>query len=336
MAVNTAVSEDSLFIPLIDFSLFLHGSDGDKLSVAKAMTNGFKDAGFVYIKNHGIPAEIIARVFSESAKFFTRPQEQKDSLAWTTPEANRGYTGHGREKVTNLNDKLAVEELRAAVPDLKESMEIGRDDEPGLPNRWPDKIDKEGEAFRGTMQEFFEICKNLHVIVMRSIGLGMGLDEGFFDQYTDGGDNTLRLLHYPSVHREVFLKNKSQVRAGDHSDYGRSFQAISPFELTILVLSPKGTFVNATPIPGTIVINAGDLLARWSNGMIRSTRHRVVEPVASPESGVYPARYSIAYFCNPNFDKFIDALPGTFDKEGKKYPGVNSGEYLVRRLTATY
>jgi isopenicillin N synthase-like dioxygenase len=198
------------------------------------MTDGFKDAGFVYIKNHGIPSEIIARVFSESAKFFSRPQEQKDSLAWTTPEANRGYTGHGREKVTNLDDKVAVAELRAAVPDLKESLEIGKAGEPGLPNRWPDKIDNEGEAFKGVMQEFFEICKNLHVTVMRSIGLGMGLIEGFFDQYTDGGDNTLRLLHYPSVPREVFLKNKSQVRAGDHSDYGRNVQVISSSELTIL------------------------------------------------------------------------------------------------------
>jgi isopenicillin N synthase-like dioxygenase len=90
------------------------------------------------------------------------------------------------------------------------------------------------------------------------------------------------------------------------------------------------------PIPGTIVVNAGDLLARWSNDAIRSTRHRVVEPTAPSESGVYPARYSVAYFCNPNFDKFIDALPGTFEKEGKKYPGVNSKDYLVQRLAATY
>jgi isopenicillin N synthase-like dioxygenase len=183
------------------------------------MTDGFKNAGFVYIKNHGVPTEIITRVFSESAKFFARPQEQKDGLSWTTPEANRGYTRQGREKVTNLEDKAAVSELRAAVPDLKESIEIGREDEPGLPNRWPDKIDKEGEVFKRVMQDFFGICKQLHTVVMRSIGLGMGLGEGFFDQYTDGGDNTLRLLHYPSVHKDVF-SNKDQVRAGDHSDYG--------------------------------------------------------------------------------------------------------------------
>lgn len=97
--------------------------------------------------------------------------------------------------------------------------------------------------------------------------------------------------------------------------------------------------MDATPIPDTIVINAGDLLARWSNDMIKSTKHRVVEPPLKPGEEVgdkYPARYSVAYFCNPNFDRWIDAIPGTFEAEGKKYLGVNSGEYLVQRLAATY
>ena len=84
------------------------------------------------------------------------------------------------------------------------------------------------------------------------------------------------------------------------------------------------------------MVNAGDLLARWSNDTIRSTRHRVVEPTAPSGSDVYPARYSIAYFCNPNFEKFIDMLPGTFEKGGKKYPGINSKEYLIRRLAVTH
>ena len=79
---------------------------------------------------------------------------------------------------------------------------------------------------------------------------------------------------------------------------------------------------------------------RWDdcNDLIRSTRHRVVEPPVTPqdvESG-HPARYSIAYFCNPDFDGYIEAIPGTWEKEGKKYPGVNSGEYLEQRLSATY
>ena len=90
------------------------------------------------------------------------------------------------------------------------------------------------------------------------------------------------------------------------------------------VLSPNGNFVNATPIEDTIVVNAADLLTRWSNDIIKSTKHRVVEPPKPAEKDWHPSRYSIAYFCNPNFDRFIDAIPGTYDEaQGKKYAGVN-------------
>lgn len=105
------------------------------------------------------------------------------------------------------------------------------------------------------------------------------------------------------------------------------------------VRSPKGTFVNATPIEGTIVINAGDLLARWSNDTIKSTKHRVVEPPPKPEDAdkdEYPPRYSIAYFCNPNYERKIEAIPGTHEKNGRKYGDVMSGDYIIGRLTATY
>jgi isopenicillin N synthase-like dioxygenase len=94
------------------------------------------------------------------------------------------------------------------------------------------------------------------------------------------------------------------------------------------VLAPNGNFVDATPIEDTIVVNAGDLLARWSNDNIKSTKHRVVEPSKPAESNVHPPRYSIAYFCNPNFDRTIDAIPGTYDDvKVKKYPAVNRSAY---------
>ena len=143
-------------------------------------------------------------------------------MQWTTPESNRGYVAHGREKVSQLADKTEVEALRAQNPDLKESMEIGKEGVPGLPNNWPDEIDEAGKEFKEVMQAFFLTCKDLHVQVMRAIAVGMGLEKSFFDRFTDGGDNNLRLLHYPAVRQEVFLKNKGQVRAGEHSDYGSS------------------------------------------------------------------------------------------------------------------
>ncbi|KAF2834246.1 Clavaminate synthase-like protein [Patellaria atrata CBS 101060] len=337
--MSAAVEQDDLLIPLIDFSKYLSGSLTEKKATASEILSGFQKAGFIYLQNHGIERKTVDEVFGFSKSFFARPQEQKDKLAWYSPAANRGYTAHGREKVTQLADKGDVEALRAAIPDLKESMEIGREGEEGRPNMWPDQMDDEGKLFKETMIKFHETCKQLHVEVMRSLALALGIDENWFDSFTDIGDNTLRLLHYPETRREVFIRNKGQVRAGEHSDYGSITLLFQDDRGGLQVKSPKGTFVDATPIPGTIVINAGDLLARWSNDSIKSTNHRVIEPPhhnTETQPDVYPARYSIAYFCNPNFNRYIDAIPGTFEESGKKYTGVNSGEYLVQRLTATY
>ncbi|CUS09014.1 unnamed protein product [Tuber aestivum] len=364
-AVGTAVDQDMFPPPpstelinytksvfthrqLIDFSLFLHGKKEEKETVAKGMVDAFKNAGFVYIKNHGIPQEKIDQVFAESAAFFKRPKAEKEALAWTSARSNRGYVSHGREKTSAVQDKAFVDSLRTVNPDLKESFEIGRDNVPEYPNNWP-----EDPNFVAIMKAFFGTCKDLHIEIMRAIGLGLGLKDGFFDEYTNKGDNTLRLLHYPSTPKEVFVKNKGQVRAGKHTDYGTITLLFQDDRGGLQVRSPEGTFVNATPIPGT-----SDLLARWSNGRIRSTEHQVVEPPVPPESDVYPARYSCAYatrsnitwernadmrqcrnryFCNPNFDKFIEAIPGTYTSEAdKKFPGINSWDYLEHRLAQTY
>ncbi|KAL9618047.1 MAG: hypothetical protein Q9160_007176 [Pyrenula sp. 1 TL-2023] len=349
---GTGISQDGLEIPIIPFSPFLHGTPSQRLSTAHSILHAFRTSGFLYLSDHPIPASTISTVFSHSAAFFSRPQSQKDALAWLTPQSNRGYVAFGREQLslTSDNDE-GVARLRAQNPDLKESMEIGREGVEGLPNQLPDRFgDAEGLEFTRVVREFFDTCKELHRQVMRAIAVGMmGLeDEGFFNGYTDAGDNNLRLLHYPPVEKRVFREKSEgrKVRAGEHSDYGSITLLFQDEVGGLEVRSPKGTFVRATPVPGTIVVNAGDLLARWSNDTIKSTRHRVVQPPdrgeeaggdGEAEDAMYGARYSVAYFCNPNFDRWIEALPGTWeDSGGKKYPGIRSGDYLVQRLTATY
>lgn len=236
-------------------------------------------------------------------------------------------------------DREEVQKERSAIPDLKESFEIGREDERGLPNHWPDRFGPEGAEFRMIMQDFFLQCKKLHKLVMSAIGTGMGLGEAYFNDFVGVGDNTLRLLHYPPVKREVFAKNKDQVRAGAHSDYGSITLLFQDMRGGLQVQSRDGEWLDVTPIEGTVVVNAGDLLMRWSNDMIRSTKHRVVEPpLEEADVEEYTARYSVAYFGNPDFHKMIEVLPGTWenDKGGKKYESINSGDYLVQRLSVTY
>jgi isopenicillin N synthase-like dioxygenase len=239
-----------------------------------------------------------------SARFFQLDAATKSSLAWTVPEANRGYSAPGREKVSQLTDSAAVKALRSTVPDMKESFEIGRDDEPQHPNHWPPETgtgqNNQLVGFQQTMLDFCSQLKSLHAELMRAIAVGMALpDERYFDRFVCDGDNTLRLLHYPAVRRDLFQINPGQVRAGEHSDYGSITFLFQDDRGGLQVKSPEGRFVDATPIEGTCVVNAGDLLARWSNDTIKSTVHRVVEPPqkkgeVTGEGETYPPRYSIA------------------------------------------
>ena len=277
-------------------------------------------------------------MFNQSAKFFARPESQKNELAWDRPESNRGYSTFGREKVTQSADPEEIEKLRASNPDNKETYEIGRDGVEGMPNQYPDRFDSDGAEFTKTAKAFFLTCKDLHRQVMRAIALGMGYDETYFDSYTEIGDNTLRLLHYPPVLKSLFKDKPDAVRAGAHSDYGSITLLFQDSIGGLEVRSPKNTWVRAKPIKDAIVINAGDLLARWSNDTINSTIHRVVQPPTdNGTSELFPTRYSIAYFCNPDFQRTIEALPGTWKEESdKKYEPIGSGEYLAMRLRATY
>lgn len=169
-----------------------------------------------------MPAASLRNAFSRSAHFFALPLEAKLGVGWTTPEANRGYSSPGREKVSQLADAADVDKARSAAPDLKESFEIGRDGDAAFPNPWP----AEGKetallGFRADMVDFHARCQAIHLDLMRAIALAMGLDEAYFEPFVDQGDNTLRLLHYPAVKADVFRVNPGQVRAGEHSVRGR-------------------------------------------------------------------------------------------------------------------
>ncbi|KAG9315772.1 Clavaminate synthase-like protein [Chiua virens] len=334
------VRADATFrIPIIDFSAFrIASAPSEKRRIADDIVNGFKEVGFVYLSGHGIPQSVIDNVYNKSASFFSLPQQIKDKVAWDDPRANRGYVKVGRERVTQSSDAAEIATLRAKAPDTKESMEIGREWDPVWKNKWVREADSPG--FKDTMLQFFQTCHELHVAVMRSIALGLDLQESFFDRKVDQQCHNLRLLSYPSIRTKLLLK-EGQARAGAHSDYGTITLLFQDSVGGLEVQNPYTQhFQPAHPVPGTIVVNAGDLLARWSNDVLRSTLHRVVAPPAQKISDtecMTPVRQSIAFFCNPNFDATIESLPtcvGTANPS--KYKSVTTEEYIVGRLAATY
>lgn len=337
-------SEPILSIPIIDFGPLRNGHPEDAAAVGKAVYEAFRDVGFAYLINHGIPQQVVNEAFQWSAKFFALPQAIKDKAphppyGWW----HRGYSGIGREKVVQMVfDQASIGELRK-IPDFKESFELGREDDEKTANIWLPEDDLPG--FRQFFNKFYEQGYALELELLRAIAIGMGFDEKYLWEYHTKKDNQVRLLHYPPVEEEL-LRGGKMERIAAHTDFG-TMTILFQDEvggLEVEDIHETGKFNPAPYIPGSVVVNIGDFLQRWSNDELKSTLHRVRAPPLVQGNGegegsgkVTRARYSIPYFVTADREKTIDCLPGCFGPDRpKKYEPINSGDYIAMRLNATY
>ncbi|KAF8801747.1 thymine dioxygenase [Phlegmacium glaucopus] len=340
MDSNNLQSSSSTTVKVVDFAPFLNGSD--KQGVSNAILDSFKTIGFVYLVNHGLPQSKIDSMFSWSKKLFSQPMEVKQLAPHpVTAYHQRGYSAPGREKVYHLKpDKDGKEEENTDTTtnaeetevqkDIKESFEVGREDDPVMPNIWyPDGV---LPGFKDASLDFFWTCYDTEKQILKALALGFNLSEDYFLSFHTKADNELRLLHYPSVPASV-LENEKASRIPSHADFCTLTILVQDDVGGLEVEDPHrpGTFVPVPPIPGSIVVNAGDFLMIWSNDTIRSTVHRVRSP--TKKGDIIPARYSIPY----DLSTIVDCIPGTWDADRPKlYPPISAGEYILKRLSLNY
>lgn len=333
-------------IPVIDIC-----SDvSTEQAIAKELLDAVIYNGFVYIKNKGqdIPVDAIDRLFEYSKKFFESPVEDKEK--YSIQQDNAGWTGMHAETLDARNQRIG---------DFKECFNLtqfrdGKAQQP-LP---PALVPHERE-----LSAFSDYCHNLCLKILRLFAIGLQVEE------KDGGEEwltsrhdpkqpsgfTLRLLHYPSIPESVDYQPEVDIRAGAHSDYGSVtllFQRPGQPGLEILTPTDAWAPVMVTP-PGTehdpsppILLNIGDILSHWTNGLLKSTVHRVVFPKDSCRG--CEDRFSVAYFCHPNHSTRLVPIPSERVKsyksedatacvrENGKVEVMTALEHLRKRLAASY
>lgn len=278
---------------------------------------------------------------TQNAKFFSLPQSIKDKVPHP-PEGwwHRGYSGLGREKVSQMVfDSASIEELRK-IPDVKESFEMGKEDNDAMPNIWLPEEDLPG--FRAFFNRFYGLCNQVELEVLRALAVGMGLEEDYFVNFHHNADNQTRILHYPTVEEDLLRRGKAE-RIAAHSDFGTITLLFQDEVGGLEVEDPysKGTFRSVPYIPRTCVVNVGDFLQMWSNDVLKSTSHRVRAPPAvegiEGQGKMIPERYSIPYFCGPDVEKTMECVPGCYGPDRpKKYGPTTVGEYINMRMNAIY
>ena len=307
-------------IPVVD----LAGGDA-----ASRIHQACRETGFFYIESHGVPQALLDAQFVCARRFFALPLQQKLRLHMKNSASTAGYEPIGGQALDS-QDACA----RKAPPDLKESFYMAMelpDEHPWAQrkirgfghNQWPDL-----PGFRTQMLAYQAAMRALGDRVLATIARSLELPENFFAPYYDWPGTTLRLLRYPP-HPRAALAN--QLGAGAHTDWG-GITLLAQDELGGLqVRNIEGEWIQARPIPGTFVVNLGDLMQRWTNGIYRSNMHRVKNNSSSED------RYSMPFFYSPRPDSRIECMPTCTDAaHPPKYPPCTATEHTAEMFRRSY
>ncbi|MGB3739023.1 MAG: 2-oxoglutarate and iron-dependent oxygenase domain-containing protein [Pontixanthobacter sp.] len=284
--------------------------------LAEELGRSFAEYGFAIVRDHGIPADLIAQAEVKSKAFFDLPADAK--RAYILPEGGgaRGYTPFGTEKAKD-----------AAVHDLKEFWHVGRDLPAGhalsqymAPNIWPKEVD----GFRNVFTRLYDAFDHAGARVLRAVAIHLGLDEAFFDPTIANGNSVMRLLRYPALEG---AEAERAIRAAAHGDINTITLLLGAEEAGLELQTRQGEWLAVAPPPGALVVNIGDMLDRLTNGRLRSTQHRVVNPTGE---AAYRARYSMPFFLHFRPDYRIETLPSCDDSNAP--PPITAHEFLMQRL----
>lgn len=168
--------------------------------------------------------------------------------------------------------------------------------------------------------------------IVKLLALALNLEMNFFEKpgFLDSPMAYIRLLHYSA---EVSIPEQGIYGAGAHSDYGMITLLATDGVRGLQICRNKDAvpqfWEDVVPLKGAFIVNIGDMLERWSNGLFRSTLHRVV--IAGEE------RYSVAFFLDPNFDCLVECLPACCSAENPpRFAPITSGHYLIERYKLSY
>ncbi|KAL5003009.1 hypothetical protein BDV10DRAFT_64972 [Aspergillus recurvatus] len=340
-------------IPTLNLRDFTSGTQSQKDTFCHDLYASLSTLGFVKIRNHTIPDEILDQVFDWSKRFFALPLASK-TLAAHPVQANphRGWSCVGQEK-------LSVIRQGKAVFDLKESFDLGPENDPLYPNIFPG--DSILPGFRPFIQSFYAQCQALHLTLLSAIALSLNEDAPFLSDRCGTNSSELRLNHYPAT-RISDLQDGEKMRISSHTDFGTitllwqdgvgglevEDQHCDGVYLPVVPSTSTDTSSGAGAVCGCgreMVVNVGDCLQRWTNDRLRSANHRVTLPVemksassAETRADIVPDRYSVAYFGKPDRRALVAAIPELM-REGEEVRykgGMTAWEYNQSRLLQTY
>ena len=303
-------------IPVIDLAGLRDSSAAE--DVAREIRAALGSAGFMYVRNHGVPDEVVQEAFAATRAFFDLPDADKMALHISRSGlALRGFTEMFGENTDPLNTR-----------DMKECIDIGPEHDGPVtpffgPNPWPTAL----PDFGTRIMAYHDRMLGLSRLVLRGIALSLDLTPDHFEPMLTRPISILRLLHYPPQSGRI---DGSVMGIGAHTDYGNLTILAQDDVGGLQVMNRDGAWVEGPPIPGTFVVNIGDLIQRLTNNVYLANLHRVINTSGRE-------RYSIPFFLDADYDAVIAPLPACVTADNlQAYAPVTCGAHKWGRFKDSF
>jgi len=298
--------------------LDLNDFEENKNDFVDAMGKALEDIGFFAIKNHGIDQELLKDCYNNSEEFFDFDYVKKSKYEKNEIHCQRGYTKFGKE---HSKDNPA--------PDLKEFYQIGRtinEEHPQydtyLHNVWPEEIPE----FKENLQTLYSKLEECSIKLLNACSLYLGMEEDWLGSMAYDGNTILRIIHYPPLPND---RDPNSVRSAQHEDINLITLLCASTASGLEVMDHDGSWFKVETGPEYIIVDSGDMIQNITNGIFKSTTHRVVNPDDSNMR-----RFSMPMFVHPRNEIDLTPLPKFIEMSGgeQKFPSINAGTYLHQRL----
>lgn len=290
-------------LPILDLARYFNPAERD--AFLDQLRTSARDIGFFYLINHGVNDELQRAVQHEARRFFALSDEQKQQVAMIHSPHFRGYN-------------RAASEITRGKPDWREQFDIGAerpelllsDNDPRWrrlqgPNLWP----AEQPELKTTLLDWQKSMTEMAIVLLRAFAEALRLPANAFDAlYGDKPNEHIKLIRYPGQDN-----TQGNQGVGAHKDSGFLSFLLQDEQKGLQVEVSPDHWIDAVPLPGSFVVNIGELLELATNGYLRATVHRVVSPPAGQD------RLSIAFFLGAQLDAVVPvyALPEALSREAQ-------------------
>ncbi|MPS28317.1 MAG: isopenicillin N synthase family oxygenase [Alcaligenaceae bacterium] len=288
-------------VPVIDLSVLQSGDPAVYRDIAHRIAEASHTMGFFYVVNHGMPASRIDAMFEVARRFFALPLEEKMAIRLALSDKYRGYLpfkmmGADPSLKGNLHEAF---QIHAELPPDHPAVLAGKPLHGA--NQWPASL----PGLRTAMLDYFRDMSALSQTFLRMFAAGLDLPPDSFTRYFQNPMMQLRIMHYPP---QEPTESGDHLGTRPHTDSG-AFTFLAQDEVGGLeILSPAGDWITVPPLRGSFVMNIGEMMKIWTDGMYAATPHRVINRYGLE-------RYSMPFFATPDFDAVITPQLSNPDRE---------------------